>query len=363
MPIPGIDLTDLALYDRANNSSAGIRNPDGSKTLIYAPDRRNVKTGYWRVEELYRASINFVPQTIAALELTGAESIAIIGAGYGWGAEALKAALPGLTIAAVDTGGFVQDTKNVTETADIQAKMTDFGLNILMPEWSAMLGEYDDGGTKSRITIESSDISKSGDIDNLRRDYHGGSNIKFDWAISEQVLPWITDAEAVTLDADMVSLATNVAHYTSTYESKNDFITTITNITNTNPCVIAAPNHGINPRRIIDRVTGTARVYLSGIEGMTEINGLDAEILNADIPRGGILDPDELILDIDATKFSTYTGAGIIHGYEREPWNWKHLSVENTVRAQLTDQPWYTVSDWKSLLPGSLIYNAQGGVS
>ena len=359
MPVPGIDLTDQALYDRINSSSAGVRNPDGSKTLIYAADRRNVKTGYWRAEELYRATLNFVPQTIAALSLTGAESIIIVGAGFGWAAEALKAALPGLTIAAVDTGSYVQDNKDLPETAAIEAKMVAFGLNVMMPEWAAVAGEYDDGGNRSRITVENEDVSKAAARGRLRRAYHGGGNTKFDWALTEQVLPWVTDAEAQALDSFLADLSTSVAHYTSTYEGTSDFATAITGITRANPCVVTALGHGINPRRIIDRVTGTPRVYLSGVAGMTEVNGLDAEVLNADVPGGVILNPDELVLDIDSTGFGAYAGGGVVHGYERDPWNWKHLSAEDAVRAQLTDQPWYTTNAWKSLLPSSLIFDAR----
>ncbi len=49
---------------------------------------------------------------------------------------------------------------------------------------------------------------------------------------------------------------------------------------------------------------------------------------------------------------------------EPEPvWNWKHLEATGQgVRQQLLDQPWYTVSNWKALLPGSTFVGVGGGV-
>ena len=47
---------------------------------------------------------------------------------------------------------------------------------------------------------------------------------------------------------------------------------------------------------------------------------------------------------------------------EPEPvWNWKHLEATGQgVRQQLLDQPWYTVSNWKALLPGSTFVGVGG---
>jgi hypothetical protein len=49
---------------------------------------------------------------------------------------------------------------------------------------------------------------------------------------------------------------------------------------------------------------------------------------------------------------------------EPEPvWNWKYLEATGQgVRQQLLDQPWYTTSNWKGLLPNSTFLGVGGGV-
>lgn len=41
----------------------------------------------------------------------------------------------------------------------------------------------------------------------------GGQNVVVDWAITEDILPWLTDAECTALAAAVRQLATNVAHW------------------------------------------------------------------------------------------------------------------------------------------------------
>lgn len=44
-------------------------------------------------------------------------------------------------------------------------------------------------------------------------------------------------------------------------------------------------------------------------------------------------------------------------------WNWKHLGPNTAgVPQQLLDQPWYTVDNWKALLPDSIFVGVGGGV-
>lgn len=279
MPIPGINLTDPATYHNQYISSTGIPvGPNGENLEVFLDDQyRAITLNYHRWAGLRAARFNFVPHIINACGLVGTESIAIIGAGFGWGAEELQIALPGLTIAAVDTGSWIQANKDTDEQSEIETIMTGRGLTVIHPVWGQVLSECS-LGNKAQFPsgIENIDISTNSNRRGLKSTYNGNANTDFDWVITEQVLPWITDNEAGTLDGYLQNLGNNVAHYTSIYDTRYD----------------------------------------------------------------GQLEPDPV-------------------------WNWKHLDpASDTGWNKLNPIPaWYTETNWKTLLPNSLIVGVQGQVA
>lgn len=124
---------------------------------------------------------------IAALNLQPGQSIGIIGAAFGWVAEDLFAA--GLSpIVAVDTSAWIQANKTQHAT----------------------------------VTILNEDGTTNASRGRIRQALGLTGNNRATWAISEDVLPVLSDAEAQTLDSNMRLIATNVAHLVSEVTPSGD---------------------------------------------------------------------------------------------------------------------------------------------
>lgn len=79
--------------------------------------------------------------------------------------------------------------------------------------------------------------------------------------------------------------------------------TNITNATQANPVVVTSANHG--------RFDGE-RVYLSDIEGMTELNGRVFKVANAATNTFEL--QDDVGNDIDGTGYTAYSASGVVQG-------------------------------------------------
>lgn len=76
-----------------------------------------------------------------------------------------------------------------------------------------------------------------------------------------------------------------------------NYISSIINISQSNPCLITTPNHGLKDNDV---------VYLYGIEGMTELNGfrLEIEVLSSDVI---------ILKDINSTSYAPYIKGGELY--------------------------------------------------
>lgn len=122
-----------------------------------------------------------------ALGLRAGQRIALIGAGFGWIAEDWAAVGLG-PIVAVDTSTWIQANKAQQATFTI--------LNA-------------DTATNSGRNAVRSALGLSG-------------NQRADWAITEDVLPVLTDAECVQVGTALRNLAANVAHWVSVATGSGD---------------------------------------------------------------------------------------------------------------------------------------------
>jgi len=150
---------------------------------------------------------------IDGLGFTVKDTVLIVGAGFGWLAECLKIRLPGIMTVCTDISPWIHFAKNETETAEIDAAVRAAGILPGTEAYDAAMTALDDGGTRARETVENVDI-----LDTVARKGLLNKYGPFTWAITEQVLPWLTDTEAVALDDAMHAVIPNrVAHLTSLF--------------------------------------------------------------------------------------------------------------------------------------------------
>jgi hypothetical protein len=206
MPIQ--DWTDPATWDASYD--------------IGVNDAPQVRLHYHRAVR-YPAMQSRAQRLVAALGLTDASTIAVIGSAYGWLEEALLGLLPGLRIVSVDNGPLVQAQKSETETVSIRAAITAAGLDPDSGPGASILAQADDGNPRawnraaSRPTeVLDEDLANNGSRNRVK----GHISVSdIGWAITDDVLTTLSDNEIAVL-ADRVSrLSLSVAHIVT---CKND---------------------------------------------------------------------------------------------------------------------------------------------
>ncbi len=263
--MPLVDVGDSAIFHDAHDIGTSIwlikgqvQMPGDPFLYSKAHERKEVRLQYHRAVML-AVCAERAKGLVGALGLTSSDIVALVGAGFGWLSEALAQESLGITTVNIDTSSWLHSVKDESETAEIENAVQAAGILPDMAGYSEVVSALDDGGLRARTLIENADVSSAATRARLKRAYGN-----FTWAITENVLGWLTDAEAQDLDAAMHKLAPNVAHQLESY--------------------------------------GNA-----------------------------------------------------FQGVEPPLWNWKHFRPsESDVKQELLDQSWYTVSDWKTLLPNSI---------
>src|SRR5690349_18512502 len=193
--MPLVDSNLAALWDGGDTSLYRAWKGDSPPTFF----------GYQR-SEMSRYIGNDADNLIAALESSGlqiGQRIALIGAGFGWVAEAFIAKGYGPMadgtangkVCAVDTSNWIQSNKNGNAT----------------------------------VTIINADVNASTGRRTVKQQF-GSNNAVIDWAISEDVLPLLIGAgpipagnnEIVPFCSAMRQVATNVVHWVSVNTASGD---------------------------------------------------------------------------------------------------------------------------------------------
>ncbi len=200
--MPIIDGSIADHFHDNHNLSTGFHGPDRAVRLRY---HRHV---------MLKMADGRCQHIIRSLGLTASDKVCIVGGGYGWLRECLEARLPGIVVATTDTSTWVNAEQANDETAELEAALVAAGLVLGTPEYSRILSEID-GGSRSKVTIENTRIDTEASRDDLTTRYGD-----FTWAITEEVISWLTDAECVALDDDMQQMATDVAHLTTPFKRK-----------------------------------------------------------------------------------------------------------------------------------------------
>lgn len=277
--MPLVDIHDGLVHHRMCNKGTSVWRcvhpitrlpaiflPGESSFGCHAADRKEVRLQYHRYvcAPSGRLRAKVLEKQLA---LTPSDNVAMIGSGLGFTTEGLTAL--GIPAVAIDTSTWIETAKSETETSEIAAILTEVGILPITARYAEVMALLEDGGTRARVTIENEDIA----VDEARARLEAKYGI-FTWAISDNVLPWLDDAEAAALDFAMGEIAADVAHQVTPYN------------------------------------------------------------------------------DAQAQKPEPYAVL-----------NWKHMEGNAPVVSELMDQPWYTVTSWKALLPNSAILGVSGGIA
>lgn len=144
------------------------------------------------------------------LNLQDGMKILIVGAGFGWLQEALQPLLPNARIRSIDTSPWVHTVKGTDETAEIDQWLDDAGITNASDRanWRARLVR---SGPRDKVGVLNEDMVGPS-RGRVKQALGLQGNAKADWGITEQVLPWLTDAEAQVLSEAMHSVCASVAH-------------------------------------------------------------------------------------------------------------------------------------------------------
>ncbi len=317
--MPLVDISDKAIFHRQNDIGTGIYLIKGQIYIpgdkaIYskASERKEVRLQLHRkVCMAFRRG--WAEKLVAALGLKSGDVVALIGATFGWTAEEIEKLVPGITVVCVDTSSWVASAKGETELAEIEAVLADVGILPVMSRYGEVMARLHDGGMRARRAIENEDIATGKGRANLKNKYGN-----FTHAVTDNVLPWLTDAEAVDLDAAMHKLAPNVAHQVSVYDHRYD--------DKPEPFQVLNWKHLLpRPWAVFDlRKQDIWLRYETQAEAEAEVSRLHALTK---------VDPDT---GETVPVYSDFT--------------FEARNIPEVVKSELTDQSWYTMSNWKSLL-------------
>jgi len=146
-------------------------------------------------------------------------TIVVVGAGFGWLVESLEA-LGYTNVLGTDTSPYIQAEKGKSEDTDIDMAITAVGLDPAGTDATLRTRLRSGNRKQTSRDIFDEDIGDVSSRDRLRDVFARDVDI----AISEQVLPTLDDAEAVSLSADMhvLGLSTEVVHIVTTLGGRQD---------------------------------------------------------------------------------------------------------------------------------------------
>ena len=238
--MPLVDLSNNsafeAYYDKGTNIWLIVHPTTGERAVwiqgqgpqpfhTTADKRWEVRVHYVRALEL-NAARHRAGVLIARLGLTATDRVAIVGAGFGWLQEVLEEALPGIECVSVETSPWIQSVKDQTETAELDVLIQAAGILPVEVGYDAAMTRLNDGGLKARRELVDEDVTSGQGRSKIKAEVKAKGNPDvFTWAVTEHALEWLTDAEAVDVDAGMHALAPNVCHLIREYDPRQASIT------------------------------------------------------------------------------------------------------------------------------------------
>ncbi len=207
--MPLVDASDSLTYHfnyatEANNlwygRTLGIPIPQDAQKLV---------VNYMRFARLVRARV-YARKLVEVLNLTDGMTIALPGAGFGWLEEEMQKLLPTAKFASFDDGVWVQSVKDQDETDQLNLNLDWYEITdpTLRATWHTRLID----GPRARLVVDNESLKTKQSEKAITDKLELSGNAKADWSISEEVLPWLDDAECLDFSIAQHKIATNVAH-------------------------------------------------------------------------------------------------------------------------------------------------------
>ncbi len=170
---------------------------------------KKLRINYIRSARLIRAK-QYANALVRVLGLSNGMTIALPGAGFGWLEEEMQVLLPTAKFASFDTGVFVQSRKGLDETAELDANLDTDGITdpTERATWHSRLIT----GTRSKVIVDDEDLQTGNSRRAILTRLELSGRDLADWSISEQVLPWLDDADCLSFSESQHLIANNVAH-------------------------------------------------------------------------------------------------------------------------------------------------------
>lgn len=130
--------------DFDNAYSYAVERHLGGHSPADEQSRQLVRIGYHKFIRR-QGLINSWVQWQAALNLSASDPTLIVGAGFGWGIEGIRAALPGIIVCGTDLSQYIHDEKANSETAELRQRIVDAGLDPDTGRGAEILAAIDDG--------------------------------------------------------------------------------------------------------------------------------------------------------------------------------------------------------------------------
>lgn len=175
-----------------------------------------IRVHYCRYAQRFIAA-NRARTLVNLLPIADGESVLVVGGGFGWMAEALAALLPSSSVVVTDTSPWVQSVKDQGDAGEV-AGWLDTDVFDYQTRRRVALDPLDRQlwldriatPRRSNLPILDEGLENRGSRNRVLSEIAGA---RFDHAVSEQALPWLTDAEATGLSEAMREMAADVAHW------------------------------------------------------------------------------------------------------------------------------------------------------
>ena len=181
--------------------------------------RAEVRLHYHRSFKAGANSLNHATRLAAALGWTvPGPTILIVGAGFGWTAEALED-LGFATVVGTDTSTYIQNNKDLNEDTEIDVEITAVGLDPSTGEGleikNRLIARGGGVGNRSRNSrgVLNEDGSNGGSRGRIKQALGLQGNERIEWVVSESLIESLTDTEVISGSNDMGIIGNNSAHF------------------------------------------------------------------------------------------------------------------------------------------------------
>lgn len=181
-----------------------------------------IKLGYHRAVLRSGANAKAIGISNAMGWTAPGPSIVIVGAGFGWLAEAFEDL--GFThVLGIDISAYIQSEKDNTEETEIDMILTAAGLDPLTGPGQQIKGQVFDGGNRSRASrgVLNANASINSHRNTIRQALGLSGNQRPDILLSESVLENFTDQEAIDNTAAIRDWGPALVHYVVTTRPGN----------------------------------------------------------------------------------------------------------------------------------------------